>query len=64
MIDLDAKTSTQVFIDVLRAEIAELEQLEARGESTADTCEMLVDLHEFVERLTIMYSAHGRRTSH
>ena len=67
MIDLNTKASTQSFIDVLREEIDALERLEAKGQSTADTCEMLVDLHEFLDRLGSMYIAyltHAHRTTH
>ena len=37
MMDLDVKTASKAFIEVLREQVAELENLEATGASTPDT---------------------------
>ena len=46
MRDLDVEIPSQELIETLRERIAELEDLEARGAATPDTCEILVDLQE------------------
>ncbi len=46
MRELDVEIPSQGLIETLRERIAELEDLEARGAATPDTCEMLVELHE------------------
>ncbi len=62
--DLDAKNPARGFIEMLRERIAELENLEAAGLATADTCEMLVDLHEMLNRLDELLLRHASRTLH
>ena len=61
---LDVKTASKAFIEVLREQVAELENLEATGASTPDTCEMLVDLHELLDKLDTMLLERARKTSH
>lgn len=51
MRDLDTKTQSKGIIETLREHIAELEDLEAAGAATLDTCETLVDLYELLDRL-------------
>ena len=38
-------------VETLRDQIAELESLEATGVANPDTCEMLVDLHNLLDKL-------------
>jgi hypothetical protein len=64
MMDLDAKTHSVELIETLRERIAELEDLEARGAATPNTCEMLVDLHDFPDELYRMLSERAGKTSH
>ena len=64
MMDLDVKIHSVELIETLRERIAELEDLEARGAATPDTCEMLVDLHELLDELYRMLSERAGKTSH
>lgn len=64
MMDLDAKILSKGLIETLRERLAELEDLEAAGAATADTCEMLVDLHELLDRLDQKMSEHAGKTTH
>lgn len=64
MMDLDVKNSSKRFTEMLRERIAELENLEAAGLATADTCEMLVDLHEMLNRLDELLLRRASRTLH
>jgi hypothetical protein len=65
MMDLDAKIHSGELIETLRGRIAELEELEARGVATPDTCEMLVDLHDLLDELYgMMLSERAGKTSH
>jgi hypothetical protein len=65
MMDLDAKIHSVELIEILRERIAELEDLEARGAATPDSCEMLVDLHELLDELyRMMLSERAGKTSH
>jgi hypothetical protein len=65
MMDLDAKIHSVELIETLRERIAELEDLEARGAATPDSCEMLVDLHELLDELyRMMLSERAGKTSH
>ena len=41
-----------------------LKHLEARGAATPDTCEMLVELHELLDKLQTMLSEQAGRTLH
>ena len=52
--DLDTKIPSKGMIETLRERIAELEELEATGVATPDTCEAIVDLHEFLDALYTM----------
>ena len=49
MRELDVEIPSQGLIETLRERIAELEDLEARGAATPDSCEMLVDLQELLD---------------
>jgi hypothetical protein len=60
--DLDVKIPSKTIMETLRHQIAELESLEATGVATPDTCEMLVDLHEFLDKLYTMSLEHARKT--
>ena len=64
MRELDVEIPSQGLIETLRERIAELEDLEARGAATPDTCEMLVDLHELLDKLQTMLSEQAGRTLH
>ena len=63
MRELDVEIPSQGLIETLRERIAELEDLEARGAATPDTCEMLVELHELLDKLQMMLSEQAGRTS-
>jgi hypothetical protein len=58
IIDLDVGMPSKRIIETLRERIAELEELEATGEATSDTCEILDNLHELLDRLYTMYLDH------
>ncbi|HTV33876.1 MAG TPA: hypothetical protein VME69_12365 [Methylocella sp.] len=45
---------------MLRKWIAELKDLEAVGKATPDTCRMLVDLHQFLDKLDVMLLKRSR----
>jgi hypothetical protein len=64
MMDLDAKIHSVELIETLRERLAELEDLEESGAATADTCEMVVDLHELLDELYRMLSERLGKTSH
>jgi len=64
MRELDVEIPSQGLIETLRERIAELEDLEARGAATPDTCEMLVDLHELLDEIYRMLSEQAGRTLH
>ena len=64
MRDLDVEVPSQELIETLRERIAELEDLEARGAATADSCEVLVDLQELLDKLQTMLSERAGKTSH
>jgi hypothetical protein len=64
LVDLDAKIHSVELIETLRERLAELEDLEARGEATPETCELLVDLHELLDELYRMLSERAGKTSH
>jgi hypothetical protein len=49
-------------LETLRHQIAELEGLEATGVATPDTCEMLIDLYNLMDRLDAMLLEHLRET--
>jgi hypothetical protein len=60
--DLDAKIPSKGIIETLSNQIAELESLEATGAANSDTCEMLVDLHNLLEKLYAMLLEHARKS--
>jgi hypothetical protein len=62
MMDLDVKIPSKTIMETLRHQIAELEALEATGVATPDTCEMLVDLYNLMDRLDAMLLEHPRET--
>jgi len=64
MIDIDVKRPSTNLIETLRQRIAELEDLEASGAATPDTCEMLVDLQELLDKLDRIIPGHVSNTSH
>jgi hypothetical protein len=57
MMDLDDKIVSKGIIETLRERMVELEDLEATGAATPDTCEMLVDPHELLDKLDTMLLA-------
>jgi hypothetical protein len=59
---LDAKTSSKGIIETLRDQIAELESLEVTGIANFDTCEMLVDLHNLLDKIYAMLLGKARKT--
>jgi hypothetical protein len=64
MIDIDVKRPSTNLIETLRQRIAELEDLEASGAATPDTCEMLVDLQELLDKLDSKMPGRASNTSH
>jgi hypothetical protein len=64
MEDLDVKTTSKGFIETLREQLAELEDLEAAGTATPSTCEMLVDLHDLLDKLDTMLLEGARKILH
>jgi hypothetical protein len=64
IMDRDVRIHSKELIETLRNRIAELDDLEARWAATPDTCEMLVDLHELLDKLQTMLSERAGKTSH
>ena len=64
MMNIDAKRPPNTLIETLRQRIAELEDQEAKGAATPDTCEMLVDLQELLDRIDEIMPGHMSDTSH
>jgi hypothetical protein len=62
MMELDVRVPSRGFIETIRERIAELEYREATDAATPDTCEELVDLHEFLDKLYTMSLEHARKT--
>jgi hypothetical protein len=62
MMELDVRVPSKGFIETIRERIAELEYREATDAATPDTCEELVDLHEFLDKLYTMSLEHARKT--
>jgi hypothetical protein len=60
--NLDVKISSKGIVETLRSWITELEHLEATGAATPDSCEMLVDLHELLDKLYTMMLERARQT--
>jgi hypothetical protein len=63
MMELDVRITSKGVMETLRAWLAELEYLEATDGATPHTCEMLVDLHELLDKLDTMLLEHARKTS-
>ena len=64
MRELDVEIPSQGLIETLRERIAELEDLEARGAATPDSCEIVVELQELLDKLQTMLSEQAGRTLH
>jgi hypothetical protein len=62
MMDLEVKIPSKKIIETLRERIAELEDLEATGAATPDTCEMLADLHVLLDKLYTISKERARKT--
>jgi hypothetical protein len=62
--DIDIRIAAKGIIETLRDRIAELEEQEATGAATLDTCEELVDLHAFLDKLFIISLEHTSKTLH
>ena len=52
---------SKAYIETLRRWLTELEHLEATGAATPDSCEMLVELHELLDKLYTMMVERGRQ---
>ena len=59
-LDVSAAPS-KAFIETLRRWLTELEHLEETGAATPDTCEMLVELHELLDKLYTMMLERARQ---
>jgi hypothetical protein len=64
MMNIDVKRPSTNLIETLRQRIAELEVLEASGAATPDTCEMLVDLQDLLDKLDRIMPGRVSNTSH
>jgi len=56
------RVPSTAFIETLRRWLADLEYLEATGAATPDTCEVLVELHELLDKLYTTMAARARKT--
>ena len=62
MMELDVRAvPSKALIETLRRWLSELEHLEATGAATPDTCEMLVELHELLDKLHTMMLERARQ---
>jgi hypothetical protein len=61
---IDITIASKGIIETLRDRIAELEEIEAIGAATPDTCEELVDLYAFLDKLYKISLEHAIKTSH
>lgn len=61
-LNCDKNTATLNITALLRKWITELEDLEAKGEATFETCNMLVDLHQLLEKLDAMFLKRAGKT--
>jgi hypothetical protein len=60
--EFDVKAApSKAYIETLRRWLTELEHLEATGAATPDSCEMLVELHELLDKLYTMMVERGRQ---
>ncbi|HEY8007183.1 MAG TPA: hypothetical protein VIE66_10410 [Methylocella sp.] len=64
MMNIDPKRPQATLIETLRQRIAELEDQEAKGAATPDTCEMLVDLQELLDKIDNIMPGRMSATSH
>ena len=62
MMELDVRVPSKAFIETLRGWLTDLEYLEATGAATPDSCEMLVELHELLDKLYTMMLERARQT--
>jgi hypothetical protein len=62
--DIDIRIASKGIIETLRDRITELKELEATGAATPDTCEELVDLQAFLDKLFVISLVHASKTSH
>ena len=60
--ELAVRDPSKVFIETLRRWLVELEHLEATGAATPDTCEVLTELHELLDKLYTTMAARARKT--
>ena len=60
--ELDIWVPSKAFIETLRRRLAHLEYLEATGAARPDTCEVLVELHELLDKLYTTMEARARKT--
>ena len=58
----DMKILSKGVIETLIDQIAKLENLEATGLATADTCERLVDLSYLLDEIYVMLLGRARKT--
>ena len=54
LINCHESIATQKITTLLREWIAQLEDLEAKGEATLDSCKMLIDLQQLLDKLDAM----------
>jgi hypothetical protein len=60
--EFDVKAApSKAYIETLRRWLTELEHLEATGAAAPDSCEMLVELHELLDKLYTMMVERGRQ---
>ena len=62
MMELDVSAPSKAFIETLGRWLADLEYLEATGAATPDTCEVLTELHELLDKLYTTMAARARKT--
>jgi len=62
MMEIEVRVPSTAFIETLRRWLADLEYLEATGAATPDTCEVLVELHELLDKLYTTLAARARKT--
>ena len=59
---LDVRAApSKAFVETLRRWLTELEHLEATGAATPDSSEMLVELHELLDKLYTMVLERARQ---
>ena len=64
MMELDVRVPSKAFIETLGRWLAGLEYLEATGAATPDTCEVLTELHELLDKLYATMLKRTRKTLH